>query len=221
MSLCLLKSDTTTLKHIYNAQVRIILCCSSISRLLTPMICSPKVAYISCVHWATKSGLNPLVSMRHTSRNWTGGMHEMPQLLYRLNQVNPRSPLHVYPVNISVSYDPLFPQFNNNISILSAGRSLWDRFHTLWASWAVEQRPYGDGYSASNPASLDKAISKIWFGGDTGLRSVPIGKKQEEMPICPVFKQIGERFGRFDLAVSFKLVSHVHILTPNQFFLFS
>jgi N-acyl-phosphatidylethanolamine-hydrolysing phospholipase D len=98
---------------------------------------------------------------------------------------------------------------------------LWDRFHTLWASWAVEQRPYGDGYSASNPASLDKSISKIWFGGDTGLRSVPIGKKQEEMPICPVFKQIGERFGRFDLAVSFKLVSHVHILTPNQFFLFS
>jgi N-acyl-phosphatidylethanolamine-hydrolysing phospholipase D len=79
-----------------------------------------------------------------------------------------------------------------------AGRSLWDRFHTLWASWAVEQQPYGNNSSAT---PLDKPISKIWFGGDTGLRSVPQGSKQEEMPICPVFKQIGERFGGFDLAV--------------------
>ncbi|KIM80612.1 hypothetical protein PILCRDRAFT_9427, partial [Piloderma croceum F 1598] len=77
-----------------------------------------------------------------------------------------------------------------------SGRSLWDRFHTLWASWAVEQRPYVDDL----PALANKPISKIWFGGDTGLRSVPRGRKQEDMPICPVFKQIGERFGGFDLA---------------------
>jgi N-acyl-phosphatidylethanolamine-hydrolysing phospholipase D len=87
-----------------------------------------------------------------------------------------------------------------NLSIPLAGRSLWDRFHTLWASWAVEQRPY-DSTSDSKATSLSKPISKIWFGGDTGLRSVPRGSKQEEMPICPAFKQIGERFGGFDLAV--------------------
>src|SRR5882762_5604996 len=61
--LIFVKSDTS-LKHIYKAQVCIILCC----RLLMPMICSPKAVYISCVHWA--SGLNPLVSIWHTSQNW-------------------------------------------------------------------------------------------------------------------------------------------------------
>ena len=85
--------------------------------------------------------------------------------------------------------------------MLLAGRSFWDRFHTLWASWGVEQRPYIDD-SSTKLASPDLPISKIWFGGDTGLRKVPRGRKQEEMPICPVFEQIGERFGGFDLAAS-------------------
>ena len=49
----------------------------------------------------------------------------------------------------------------------------------------------------------------MWFGGDTGLRSVPLGKKEEDMAICPVFEQIGEKFGGFDLAVrsAFPLLS--------------
>jgi len=55
---------------------------------------------------------------------------------------------------------------------------LWDWFHTLWPS-----------YLASNPASFDKVISKIWFGSNMGLCLAPIGEKQQ-MPICPVFKQI-------------------------------
>jgi N-acyl-phosphatidylethanolamine-hydrolysing phospholipase D len=102
--------------------------------------------------------------------------------------------------------------------MLLAGCSFWDRFHTLWASWAVEQWPYIDD-SSTNLVSLDLPISKIWFGGDTGLRKVPRGRKQEEMPICPIFEQIGERFGRFDLVASPMDVvsSYIYALTRKFF----
>jgi N-acyl-phosphatidylethanolamine-hydrolysing phospholipase D len=92
----------------------------------------------------------------------------------------------------------LVSTFHSGVTLSSAaGRGIYDRFQTLWASWAVEQRPY----EASDTPTED-AICKVWFGGDTGLRSVPAGRKQEDMPVCPAFKQIGERFGGFDLAVS-------------------
>lgn len=52
-----------------------------------------------------------------------------------------------------------------------SARSLFDRRHTLWASWVVEI----DGF-------------KFWFGGDTGYNAVD-------------FKQIGEQYGPFDLAL--------------------
>ncbi|KAG6829661.1 hypothetical protein H0H92_003904 [Tricholoma furcatifolium] len=69
------------------------------------------------------------------------------------------------------------------------GRSLFDRFKTLWASWVVEEvRTEGPGV-------------KVFFGGDTGYRSVPDGKNEDEMPVCPAFKEIGERFGGFDFAM--------------------
>lgn len=71
------------------------------------------------------------------------------------------------------------------------GRSLWDRFKTLWASWVVEEvRSQG-----SEPGV------KMFFGGDTGYRAVLDGKNEDEMPVCPVFKEIGERFGGFDFAM--------------------
>ncbi len=52
-----------------------------------------------------------------------------------------------------------------------SGRGLWDRFKTLWASWTVQIE------------DLD-----IWFGGDTGYNSYQ-------------FKEIGERFPDFDIAL--------------------
>lgn len=73
--------------------------------------------------------------------------------------------------------------------------------HTLWSSWAIEQRPFAFS-SSSTPAPADaKPLSKVWFGGDTGVRSVPVGEKEEEQPVCPVFEQLGERFGGFDFAL--------------------
>lgn len=43
----------------------------------------------------------------------------------------------------------------------------------------------------------------VWFGGDTGFKSVPRGVDSEEgLPTCPVFKEIGQKFaGGFDLAM--------------------
>ncbi|KIO16214.1 hypothetical protein M407DRAFT_191820 [Tulasnella calospora MUT 4182] len=61
-----------------------------------------------------------------------------------------------------------------------------DRFHTLWASWAIR-----------DPASGKKA----WFGGDTGYRTVHPGENEDELPVCPEFKNIGEKFGGFNLAL--------------------
>ncbi|WP_168171411.1 MBL fold metallo-hydrolase [Lacimicrobium sp. SS2-24] len=52
-----------------------------------------------------------------------------------------------------------------------SARGLFDRRHTLWASWVI-----------------NISGKRIWFGGDTGYNAID-------------FKQIGERFGPFDLAL--------------------
>ncbi|XXG95942.1 hypothetical protein Hte_002218 [Hypoxylon texense] len=77
-----------------------------------------------------------------------------------------------------------------------SGRSLWDRDTTLWASWAV---------TSGTPTT-----KSVWFGGDTGYRSVvgtPRGTKDDygpewqHLPTTPQFRQIGERLGPFDLGL--------------------
>ncbi|KAI8997350.1 beta-lactamase superfamily domain-containing protein [Pilobolus umbonatus] len=79
-----------------------------------------------------------------------------------------------------------------------SGRGLLDRNKTLWASWAIE------GWV--NQSSK----GKVFFGGDTGYRTVPQTATKEQfhdleyldtLPHCPVFKEIGEKFGHFDLAL--------------------
>lgn len=40
----------------------------------------------------------------------------------------------------------------------------------------------------------------MFFGGDTAYRTVFDGENEDEVPVCPVFKEIGEEFGGFDLA---------------------
>lgn len=73
-----------------------------------------------------------------------------------------------------------------------AARTPFDKAHTLWASW-----------------SISSGGKKVWFGGDTGYRSVPsipkgeddYGPKYQNLPTCPAFKQIGELRGPFDLGL--------------------
>ncbi|KAJ7048128.1 Metallo-hydrolase/oxidoreductase [Mycena amicta] len=73
------------------------------------------------------------------------------------------------------------------------GRSLTDRFRTLWGGWVVEGVAQTQG----------KETAKVYFGGDTGYRSVPSDTDDgpESLPVCPAFKEIGERWGGFDLAL--------------------
>ncbi|KAK0477814.1 hypothetical protein IW261DRAFT_1565598 [Armillaria novae-zelandiae] len=64
------------------------------------------------------------------------------------------------------------------------GRGVHDQGKTLWSSWAVE----GEGKT-------------VYFAGDTGYRSVKDGEDEAERPVCPAFKEIGERIRGFDRAM--------------------
>lgn len=73
-----------------------------------------------------------------------------------------------------------------------SARTPFDRCRTLWASWSVES-----------------GGKKIWFGGDTGYRSVPelpdeeddYSEKYSHLPHCPAFAEIGKLRGPFDLGL--------------------
>jgi N-acyl-phosphatidylethanolamine-hydrolysing phospholipase D len=77
-----------------------------------------------------------------------------------------------------------------------SARTPFDRCHTLWSSWALEELP-----------SPQHQGFKLWFGGDTGYRHIPQGTSvsdeddETKIPYCPAFKEIGEKFGGFDLAL--------------------
>ncbi|KAK5733647.1 hypothetical protein LTR17_009500 [Elasticomyces elasticus] len=74
----------------------------------------------------------------------------------------------------------------------TSARTAFDKAHTLWASW-----------------SITSGSKKIWFGGDTGYRTVPslpaeefdYAEKYSDLPHCPAFAQIGELRGPFDLGL--------------------
>ena len=74
----------------------------------------------------------------------------------------------------------------------TSGRTPFDRARTLWSSW-----------------SITSGGKKVWFGGDTGYRTVPelppsewdYSEKYSDLPHCPAFAQIGELRGPFDLGL--------------------
>ncbi|KAK3075107.1 hypothetical protein LTR53_001861 [Teratosphaeriaceae sp. CCFEE 6253] len=74
----------------------------------------------------------------------------------------------------------------------TSARTPFDKARTLWASWSI--------------ASGGKSV---WFGGDTGYRTVPAlpknefdyGEKYAHLPHCPAFAQIGALRGPFDLGL--------------------
>nr|OQO19391.1 hypothetical protein B0A51_11265 [Rachicladosporium sp. CCFEE 5018] len=88
------------------------------------------------------------------------------------------------------------PSVHATISCLpsqhTSARTPFDKSHTLWASW-----------------SITSGGKKLWFGGDTGYRKVPelpadvfdYGPEFDHLPMCPVFKEIGELRGPFDLGL--------------------
>lgn len=72
-----------------------------------------------------------------------------------------------------------------------SGRSIFNQGRTLWCSWAFED--LGSG-------------KKLYFAGDTGYRTITEedkneGKNEDNLSVCPAFKEIGEKLGPFDLAL--------------------
>ncbi|KJA27987.1 hypothetical protein HYPSUDRAFT_129951 [Hypholoma sublateritium FD-334 SS-4] len=65
----------------------------------------------------------------------------------------------------------------------NSGRGILDQCKSLWASWVVRQFP----------SSKLSPSASIYFAGDTGY-STATGP-------CPAFKEIGEKYGPFDLAM--------------------
>jgi L-ascorbate metabolism protein UlaG (beta-lactamase superfamily) len=73
-----------------------------------------------------------------------------------------------------------------------SARSIHDRCATLWASWSVSS-----------------GGKSVYFGGDTGYRSVPKdsdgkddwAEEYSNLPHCPAFKDIGRLRGPFDLGL--------------------
>ncbi|OQO10595.1 hypothetical protein B0A48_03893 [Cryoendolithus antarcticus] len=99
--------------------------------------------------------------------------------------------------SVSSGSDPFGdPSIHATISCLpsqhTSARTPFDKSHTLWASW-----------------SITSGGKKLWFGGDTGYRKVPelpadvfdYGPEFDHLPMCPVFKEIGELRGPFDLGL--------------------
>ncbi|RVX66556.1 hypothetical protein B0A52_09432 [Exophiala mesophila] len=74
----------------------------------------------------------------------------------------------------------------------TSSRSINDRAATLWASWSVSS-----------------GGKSVWFGGDTGYRTVPKSSEGEDdwaeqyshLPHCPAFADIGRLRGPFDLGL--------------------
>ncbi|KAF2670263.1 Metallo-hydrolase/oxidoreductase, partial [Microthyrium microscopicum] len=70
----------------------------------------------------------------------------------------------------------------------NSGRSVMDSGNTLWSGWVIER-------FVKEEQDTKKRRGAIYHSGDTGYRRTARSKE-----ICPVFKEIGERFGGFDVS---------------------
>ncbi|KAF8152552.1 N-acyl-phosphatidylethanolamine-hydrolyzing phospholipase D [Crassisporium funariophilum] len=77
------------------------------------------------------------------------------------------------------------------------GRSPFDFFKSLWASWVVEEV---QAKTNQEPSTVRPPV-KLFFAGDTGYRAVRDGEDEDTLPVCPAFKAIGKRFDGFDCAL--------------------
>ncbi len=74
----------------------------------------------------------------------------------------------------------------------NSGRGALYQGTTLWCGWVIEQLAV-----SKDEAEPSKATRKgaIYHAGDTGYR-----RTAKSTAICPVFKEIGRKFGPFDLS---------------------
>ncbi|KAL1405422.1 hypothetical protein Q8F55_009053 [Vanrija albida] len=81
-----------------------------------------------------------------------------------------------------------------------SGRGLFDHMQSLWGSWAVGVVGADNAVAALKPGMAGWTDFKVYFGGDTGYRyaTAPEG---DVTAVCPAFKEIGQRYGPFSLAL--------------------
>jgi N-acyl-phosphatidylethanolamine-hydrolysing phospholipase D len=74
----------------------------------------------------------------------------------------------------------------------NSGRGTLDQGTTLWCGWVIEQL-----LVSKDEAETSKAKRKgaIYHAGDTGYR-----RTAKSTAVCPIFKEIGQKFGFFDLS---------------------
>ena len=79
-----------------------------------------------------------------------------------------------------------------------SGRTPWNFDGTLWCSWVVSEQP-------SSPSPSSVTGKKLFFAGDTGYCQVTsnthFSHREAPHPPCPAFKEIGDLYGPFDLAL--------------------
>ncbi|KAL1692796.1 beta-lactamase superfamily domain-containing protein [Schizophyllum commune] len=88
----------------------------------------------------------------------------------------------------------------------NSGRTPLDRMRgqpALWSGWAFEEVVDGvegakQGVDAEKCTTTGK---KVYFAGDTAYKALWDGRDEKDCPSCPAFKEIGERFGGFDVAL--------------------
>ena len=74
----------------------------------------------------------------------------------------------------------------------NSGRGALDQGTTLWCGWIIEQLLVSKDEAETSKA---KRRGAIYHAGDTGYR-----RTAKSEAVCPVFKDIGQRFGPFDLS---------------------
>jgi N-acyl-phosphatidylethanolamine-hydrolysing phospholipase D len=96
-----------------------------------------------------------------------------------------------YPTSKDVSEDTLL-RFTCVPAQHNSGRGVLDQGTTLWCGWVIEQF-----LVSKDEAEPSKAKRKgaIYHAGDTGYR-----RTAKSDAVCPIFKEIGGRFGPFDLS---------------------
>lgn len=91
-----------------------------------------------------------------------------------------------------------------------SGRGIRDHGQALWCSWVLEELGsraidrQTDESAAATFESVPKTGKKMFFAGDTGYRSItsdPSITDEDSLPHCPAFKEIGDLYGPFDLAL--------------------
>ncbi|ORX42763.1 Metallo-hydrolase/oxidoreductase [Piromyces finnis] len=107
---------------------------------------------------------------------------------YEITRIDETIDIH----NIDALNEALTSLSNRKLSINAvpsqhfSGRTGFDFNETLWVGWVIKSPEVS-----------------YFFAGDTGYRSLPDNCPEEEIenyPACPVFRQIGNIYGPFDLA---------------------